>query len=78
MSERAAKHASISGDSILPTQRMPRGRDRILSTQRIPRGRDPDWGDVDENGYFLSKTRFAEIIDQNQDGGDVDENGCFT
>ena len=60
------------------TPRIPHGRDRILSTQRIPRGRDPDGGDVDENGCFLSKTRFAEIIDQNQDGGDVDENGCFT
>ena len=41
MSESAATHATISGDPILPTQRMPRGRDRILSTQRMPRGRDP-------------------------------------
>ena len=41
MSDRAATHANISGDPILSTQRMPRGRDRILSTQRIPHGRDP-------------------------------------
>ena len=42
-SDRAATHANISGDPILSTQRMPRGRDRILSTstQRIPHGRDP-------------------------------------
>ena len=41
MNARAATRATISGDPILLTQRMPRGRDRILSTQRIPRGRDP-------------------------------------
>ena len=41
VSDRAATHANISGDPILSTQRMPRGRDRILSTQRIPHGRDP-------------------------------------
>ena len=35
------KNANISGDPILSTRRIPRGRDRILSTQRIPRGRDP-------------------------------------
>ena len=34
-------NAKISGDGILSTQRIPRGRDRILSTQRIRRGRDP-------------------------------------
>ena len=73
-------HPCSSGatDPILSTQKIPRSGDPIVSTQRIPRGRDPDEGDVDENGCCLSKTRFAEIIDQNQDGGDVDENGCFT
>ena len=34
-----ARHKSLiptrSGDGILPTQRIPRGRDRILATQRI-------------------------------------------
>ena len=55
MSDRAATHANISGDPILSTQRMPRGRDRILSTQRLPHGRDP----------IISTQRITRRRDQN-------------
>ena len=42
------------------------GRDPILFTQRIPRGRDPilftqsrDGGNLEENGHFLQRKRYA-------------------
>ena len=53
--------AGFPGDSILSTQRIPRGRDRIFSTQRIVmKYMKSSLGDLVENGCFI-KVKLANV-----------------